>query len=179
MRLACLHRARLRSTRPVLPHASAEGRAPPCTAALDVIVETVANGDKVTLVNFGTFDSKRREAREGRNPQTNKPMHIPGTCCPGGPVLGCRRKRTATHTRAHARSFDGADVQVRQDVQGDSEGQCEGARLSLSRSRHFVTCDTAWALCVQPLHVRRSTITVHLCTCTCRSVQTLPGAMPS
>ena len=51
----------------------------PCTA-LDVIVETVANGDKVTLVNFGTFDSKKREAREGRNPQTNKPMHIPGAC---------------------------------------------------------------------------------------------------
>lgn len=99
--LACLHRARLRSTRPVLPHASAEGRAPPCTAALDVIVETVANGDKVTLVNFGTFDSKRREAREGRNPQTNKPMHIPGTCCPGGPVLGCRRRGTATHACAH------------------------------------------------------------------------------
>ena len=95
------HRARLRSTRPVLPHASAEGRAPPCTAALDVIVETVANGDKVTLVNFGTFDSKRREAREGRNPQTNKPMHIPGTCCPGGPVLGCRRRGTATHACAH------------------------------------------------------------------------------
>ena len=48
------------------------------SAALDVIVETVANGDKVTLVNFGTFDSKKRPAREGRNPQTNLPMHIPG-----------------------------------------------------------------------------------------------------
>ena len=142
--LACLHRARLRSTRPVLPHASAEGRAPPCTAALDVIVETVANGDKVTLVNFGTFDSKRREAREGRNPQTNKPMHIPGTCCPGGPELGVGRGAPQLTRAPTARSFDGADVQVRQDVQGDSEGQCEEARLSLSCSRHFMTCDTAW-----------------------------------
>ena len=52
------------------------------SAALDVIVETVANGDKVTLVNFGTFDSKKREAREGRNPQTNKPMHIPASTAP-------------------------------------------------------------------------------------------------
>ena len=130
VRLACLHRARLRSTRLALPHASAEGRAPPCTAALDVIVETVANGDKVTLVNFGTFDSKKREAREGRNPQTNKPMHIPGMCWPGGPMLGCRREGTATHACAHTplRSFDGADVQVRQNVQGDGE-RCEGARL--------------------------------------------------
>jgi len=101
----------------------------PCTA-LDVIVETVANGDKVTLVNFGTFDSKKREAREGRNPQTNKPMHIPGTRWPGGTVLGCRREGTATHACAHTplRSFDGADVQVRQNVQGDGE-RCEGARL--------------------------------------------------
>ena len=83
----------------------------PCTAALDVIVETVANGDKVTLVNFGTFDSKKREAREGRNPQTNKPMHIPGTCWPG-PVFGGRREGTAAHACAHVplRSFDGADV---------------------------------------------------------------------
>merc|ERR1712086_58147 len=52
------------------------------SAALDVIVETVANGDKVTLVNFETFDSKKREAREGRNPQTNKPMHIPASTAP-------------------------------------------------------------------------------------------------
>ena len=51
-------------------------------AALDVIVETVANGDKVTLVNFGSFDSKERPAREGRNPQTNKPMHIPASTVP-------------------------------------------------------------------------------------------------
>ena len=107
------------------------------TAALDVIVETVANGDKVTLVNFGTFDSKKREAREGRNPQTNKPMHIPGTRWPSGTVLGCRREGTAIHACAHTpltraptplRSFDGADIQVRQNVQGDGEG-CEGARL--------------------------------------------------
>merc|ERR1719223_1620930 len=35
-------------------------------AALDVIVETVANGDKVSLVGFGPFHSKRKDARVGR-----------------------------------------------------------------------------------------------------------------
>merc|ERR1712060_915921 len=42
------------------------------TAALDVIVESVANGDKVSLVGFGTFDSKERAARDGRNPKTGE-----------------------------------------------------------------------------------------------------------
>jgi len=31
---------------------------------------------KVTLVGFGTFSPAKRAAREGRNPQTGKPMKI-------------------------------------------------------------------------------------------------------
>ena len=42
--------------------------------ALDAMVEGVTKGlkedGKVTLVGFGTFTAKKREAREGRNPQT-------------------------------------------------------------------------------------------------------------
>ena len=34
-------------------------------------------GDKVTLVGFGTFSTSHRSAREGRNPQTGKPIKIP------------------------------------------------------------------------------------------------------
>jgi len=52
------------------------------TAALEVITETVAKGDKVTLVGFGTFEPRQRQAREGRNPGTGKPIKIPATTVP-------------------------------------------------------------------------------------------------
>ena len=47
------------------------------TAALEAIMEAVANGDKVTLVGFGTFKVRERSARPGRNPQTGEALHIP------------------------------------------------------------------------------------------------------
>lgn len=52
------------------------------TAALEVIMEAVANGDKVTLVGFGSFESRDRKAREGRNPKTGEKMNIPATKVP-------------------------------------------------------------------------------------------------
>ncbi|MCL6436377.1 MAG: HU family DNA-binding protein [Leptolyngbyaceae cyanobacterium HOT.MB2.61] len=52
------------------------------TAMLDVITETVATGEKVTLVGFGTFESRDRQAREGRNPSTGEPIQIPATRVP-------------------------------------------------------------------------------------------------
>lgn len=52
------------------------------TAMLDVILDTVAAGDKVTLVGFGTFEARDRQAREGRNPSTGKPIKIPATRVP-------------------------------------------------------------------------------------------------
>lgn len=52
------------------------------TAILDSILETVASGEKVTLVGFGTFEVRERSAREGRNPATGKPIQIPATKVP-------------------------------------------------------------------------------------------------
>lgn len=52
------------------------------SAALDAIMEAVANGDKVTLVGFGSFESRDRKAREGRNPKTGDTMLIPETTVP-------------------------------------------------------------------------------------------------
>jgi DNA-binding protein HU-beta len=52
------------------------------TAVLDVILETVAKGEKVTLVGFGTFEARERQAREGRNPATGQPIKIPATVVP-------------------------------------------------------------------------------------------------
>lgn len=43
---------------------------------LEAISKTLANGEKVQLVGFGTFEVSERAAREGRNPQTGKKIKI-------------------------------------------------------------------------------------------------------
>ncbi len=43
---------------------------------LEVITESLKTGNSVTLVGFGTFSSRRREARTGRNPRTGEPIQI-------------------------------------------------------------------------------------------------------
>lgn len=45
-------------------------------ALVDVIAETLAKGDKIQLVGFGSFEVRARAARKGRNPQTGKEMKI-------------------------------------------------------------------------------------------------------
>ncbi|MBD2244363.1 HU family DNA-binding protein [Nostoc sp. FACHB-888] len=50
--------------------------------------EAVANGEKVTLIGFGSFERRvacrrrHRSEREGRNPKTSEPMTIPATIVP-------------------------------------------------------------------------------------------------
>lgn len=38
-------------------------------AVLETITEALSNGDKVQLIGFGTFETKERAEREGRNPR--------------------------------------------------------------------------------------------------------------
>ncbi|MEX0272506.1 HU family DNA-binding protein [Leptolyngbyaceae cyanobacterium UHCC 1019] len=52
------------------------------SAVIDAIMEAVSEGEKVTLVGFGTFEARQRQAREGRNPSTGKPIKIPATTVP-------------------------------------------------------------------------------------------------
>lgn len=51
-------------------------------ALLDTIEKTVSKGKKVTLVGFGTFESRKRAARVGRNPQTGKEIKIAAKTVP-------------------------------------------------------------------------------------------------
>lgn len=44
---------------------------------LKAITNSVASGEKVSLIGFGTFSVNERAARQGRNPQTGKTMQIP------------------------------------------------------------------------------------------------------
>ena len=45
-------------------------------ALLDNVTKSLRKGEKVTLVGFGSFQTARRKARNGRNPQTGTPIKI-------------------------------------------------------------------------------------------------------
>ncbi len=51
-------------------------------AVFDSIEATVANGDKVQIVGFGTFELRTRSARQGRNPRTKEVIEIPESKLP-------------------------------------------------------------------------------------------------
>ena len=48
----------------------------------DTILNTLSTGEKVQLSGFGTFETKDREARVGRNPHTKEAIDIPATRVP-------------------------------------------------------------------------------------------------
>ena len=51
-------------------------------AALEAISQALVRGEKVQLSGFGTFETKDREARIGRNPHTKEAVEIPATRVP-------------------------------------------------------------------------------------------------
>ena len=51
-------------------------------AMIETVQTTVAKGNKVTLVGFGTFEARKRAARTGRNPQTGKEIKIAAKTVP-------------------------------------------------------------------------------------------------
>ncbi|HHU69027.1 MAG TPA: HU family DNA-binding protein [Thermoanaerobacterales bacterium] len=51
-------------------------------AFIESVEEALAQGEKVQLVGFGTFESRRRSARKGRNPQTGEEIDIPAANMP-------------------------------------------------------------------------------------------------
>ena len=55
-------------------------------ASLNALMEVVSNelkkGGKVQLVGFGTFETRKRAARKGRNPQSGKEIKIPARTTP-------------------------------------------------------------------------------------------------
>ncbi len=51
-------------------------------ATLETIAETLAEGDKVTLIGFGTFKTAHRKERTGRNIRTGETLIIPEATVP-------------------------------------------------------------------------------------------------
>ncbi|GAH95714.1 unnamed protein product [marine sediment metagenome] len=51
-------------------------------AVTSAITDSLAGGEKVTLVGFGTFQVQKRKARQGVNPQTGQRISIPAKDVP-------------------------------------------------------------------------------------------------
>ena len=49
---------------------------------MDVVKDTLVNGDKIALTGFGTFEVAERAARKGRNPKTGEEILIPASKAP-------------------------------------------------------------------------------------------------
>lgn len=62
-----------------LSHAQADKA---LNAVIDAVTSALASGEKVTLPGFGTFETRDRAARQGRNPQTGESMEIAASTTP-------------------------------------------------------------------------------------------------
>ncbi|MDD6484177.1 MAG: HU family DNA-binding protein [Clostridiales bacterium] len=51
-------------------------------AVTEAITNALAEGDKVQLVGFGTFEVREREARQGKNPRTGEVIQIAASKVP-------------------------------------------------------------------------------------------------
>ena len=51
-------------------------------AFVDIVTESLVNGDKVQLVGFGSFEIKERAARTARNPRTGEELAVPASKAP-------------------------------------------------------------------------------------------------
>ena len=51
-------------------------------AFTESVEEALEKGEKVQLVGFGTFETRERAAREGRNPRTKEIINIPASTVP-------------------------------------------------------------------------------------------------
>ena len=51
-------------------------------AMLETVAETLAAGEKVQLVGFGTFEAREREARTAKNPRTGETVEVAASRVP-------------------------------------------------------------------------------------------------
>ncbi len=51
-------------------------------AVIDSITDALANGDKVQIVGFGTFEVRERAAKEATNPRTKEKIKVPAKKAP-------------------------------------------------------------------------------------------------
>jgi len=85
-------------------------------ATLDVIVDSVCEGHKVSLVGFGTFASKDRAERMARNPKTGeqfkgvRPLHFAASRRPHAPILSAFHSLPSQWRRLQCHHFLSANL---------------------------------------------------------------------
>lgn len=52
------------------------------SAFIEVVSESLQKSESVQLVGFGTFETRQRAAREGKNPRTGETIHMPAARVP-------------------------------------------------------------------------------------------------
>ena len=52
------------------------------SAFFEIVGEQLSNGEKIQIVGFGTFETRQRKARVGRNPSTGKEIKIAESIVP-------------------------------------------------------------------------------------------------
>ena len=50
--------------------------------AIDCIIDSLKNGDEVSIAGLGIFSAKMRNARTARNPRTGEPIEVPAKRVP-------------------------------------------------------------------------------------------------
>ena len=69
-------------------------------ALLEIITASVANGDDVALIGFGTFKASTRAARTGKNPKTGEALEIAATTLPTFKAGAAFKAAVAPKTKA-------------------------------------------------------------------------------
>lgn len=64
-------------------------------AVVSAITTNVASGNKVVIPGLGTFESRNRAAREGRNPSTGESIQIAAATVPGFKAAAAFRSAVA------------------------------------------------------------------------------------
>lgn len=49
---------------------------------IEIISEELKKGNKIQLIGFGSFETRKRAARKGRNPRTKEEIKIPASTVP-------------------------------------------------------------------------------------------------
>ena len=79
-------------------------------AFIESVEEALEKGEKVQLVGFGTFETRERAAREGRNPRTKETINIPASTVPVFKAgKECSKKKlinSILRTRVYSGSFN-------------------------------------------------------------------------
>ena len=65
------------------------------SAFIESVEEALECGDKVQILGFGTFETRKRAAREGRNPRTKEVIQIPATTVPAFKAGGQFKEKIA------------------------------------------------------------------------------------